>query len=106
MKTEIHYNKFNISVEIYWDNTHIENSYRIKHRSDMRNILKLIRQETDFDMAIKRLSLNSQIREWRAHNLLYILGIKRKHTKDVDLNNNPWYIRFVYAILSGIYWYI
>ena len=28
----------------------------------------------------------SYIAEWKAHNRLYRLGIKRSHTKDVDLN--------------------
>lgn len=30
----------------------------------------------------------SYIAEWKAHNRLYHLGIKRSHTKDVDLEEN------------------
>ena len=30
----------------------------------------------------------SYIAEWKAHNKLYRLGIKRNHTKDVDLEEN------------------
>lgn len=30
----------------------------------------------------------SYVSEWKAHNRLYRLGIKRSHTKDVDLEEN------------------
>ena len=30
----------------------------------------------------------SYIAEWKAHNRLYRLGIKRSHTKDIDLEEN------------------
>ena len=30
----------------------------------------------------------SYVSEWKAHNRLYRLGIKRNHTADVDLNEN------------------
>jgi len=31
--------------------------------------------------------------EWRAHNMLYALHIKRNRTRTVDLDiNEPWYL--------------
>lgn len=105
METTIYYNEHNINVGVYWDSTHIEDSYRIKTKRDMRNVLELIRLHTDGEgMAINRLRLRRQVREWRAHNLLYALGIARSHTKDVDLNENKWYVRAAYGILSLMYW--
>lgn len=105
METTICYNEHNINVGIYWENTHIEDSYRIKSKKDMRNVLELIRLQTDGrGLAINRLSLRRQVREWRAHNLLYALGIARKRTKDVDLNYESWWRRVCYFVLSLMYW--
>lgn len=42
--------------------------------------------------------------EWRSHNLLYSLGIKRASTKHVDLELHPkWYYKIGYFILSCCY---
>lgn len=42
-------------------------------------------------------------REWATHNLAYALGIRRKKTKDCDLNYSlPWYAEVFYAIVGGI----
>lgn len=86
------------------DNTHIENSYLVKSRKDMRRILEAINEESSCGDAVRRIPINTMIREWRAHNLLYALHVARKRTKDVDLNENPWYIRMAYAVLSLMYW--
>ena len=45
-----------------------------------------------------------QIAEWRAHNLLYTLGIYRNHTMHTDFNFEiKWYEKIVYFILSLLY---
>jgi hypothetical protein len=42
--------------------------------------------------------------EWRAHNMLYALHIKRNRTRTVDLDiNEPWYRKVGYLILSTLY---
>ena len=42
--------------------------------------------------------------EWRAHNLLWSLGIKRERTKTVDLELKvKWYYKIGYFILSFCY---
>lgn len=47
-------------------------------------------------------SLKSYVREWRAHNRLYKLGLFKDRTKDVDLNvHEKWYRRLGYFILGG-----
>lgn len=46
-------------------------------------------------------TLKSEYREWRAHNVLYKLGIARDRTRSVDIDKNePKWRRFIYAILS------
>ena len=49
-------------------------------------------------------SVNSYVREWRAHNLLYKWKIKVSSTKDSDLNvNEPRWRRVGYFVLSILY---
>lgn len=113
----VHYNNKEINVEVTKNNTHIVDSYKIKSRKDMRNILELIchkmaankcMSEADVKKqaaeAIFRISIKTMVHEWRAHNLLYALRIARKRTKDVDLNENKWYVRVAYFVLSLMYW--
>ena len=107
MKIGLYYKGEPIMVELSCLNTHIEDSYRFKSRTDMKEILTAIRTRSfSADYAVNKLSLKRQIREWRAHNLLYSLGIARKRTKDVDLNENKWYVKVAYGILSLMYWRI
>lgn len=104
MNKRIFYNGEQVNVGVYIDNTHIEDSYKIKRIKDMRNVLELIRNTCSNEtLLIHKLKLSTQIHEWRAHNLLYALNIQRKRTKDVDINNNPWYIRCAYFVLSCLY---
>lgn len=45
--------------------------------------------------------IDSWIREWKAHNRLYRLGIYRSHTKDCDLNEDEkWWRLWFYGILG------
>lgn len=85
-------------------NTHIENSYLVKSRKDMRRILGAINENSSCGDAIRRIPVATMIREWRAHNLLYALGIAKNRTRDVDLNENKWYLRVAYVMLSCLYW--
>lgn len=42
--------------------------------------------------------------EWRAHNLLYSMGIEKERTRSVDLSiNESWYKKIGYFILSLFY---
>lgn len=105
MNRRIYYNEEQINVGVYVDNTHIENSYKIKRIKDMRNVLELIRMDCSNEtLLIHKLKMSTQIHEWRAHNLLFALGIARKRTKDVDLNFESWWRRIGYFVLSLMYW--
>lgn len=86
------------------DNTHIENSYLVKSRKDMKDILYQIELNSQFNDAIRHIPMATMVREWRAHNLLYALGIARARTKDVDLNFESWWRRIGYFVLSLMYW--
>ena len=87
------------------NNTCISDSYKIKNIESMQDLLYLIRGEIkDKKAAIHKRGIWSMTHEWRAHNLLYSLGIKRDRTKDVDLDiNQPWYIKVAYSVLSIFY---
>ena len=56
------------------------------------------------EYAIHVRTMFGMICEWRSHNLLYSLGIKRASTKHVDLELHPkWYYKIGYFILSCCY---
>lgn len=84
--------------------TSIIDSYKVKSIRDMIFILKKARVSCTKDYAIHTRSLFGMINEWRAHNLLYNLYIKRPRTKDVDLDiEQNIFIKIAYAILSILY---
>lgn len=91
----------NLKYAITKSNIHIENSYRVRTKSDMLETLTKIREESSF---IYTRSIYSWVAEWQAHNLLYDLHLFRTHTKDVDLNEDePCFRLILYYILSLIY---
>lgn len=81
----------------------ILNSFEIRSRSEMTDILSYIREISENDYIVCRRDIKDMIHEWRAHNLLYDLHIKRERTKDVDLDNEPAWRLFLYKILSFFY---
>ena len=85
---EIQYNK---------DNVKIIDSYKVKEK-DIENILEWFIVRTGY---ISKRSLSSWIREWKAHNRLYKLGLYRSHTVDCDLEENEkWWRLLVYSIIG------
>lgn len=104
----IAYKPFVLKVHLSEACTTIIDSYLVTGRKDMKEVLRVIRTDVEDDkaLAIHKRSLSSMIKEWRVHNLLYSLGIKRDRTKSVDLNiNQPWYVKAAYAILSPLYFH-
>ena len=97
MKTEIEYS-------VTKDNIHIKDSYKITKEDDMVRVLTKIKI-TYYSSAyfFYMMPYRTLIDEWKAHNLLYDFHLFRSHTKDADLNKNPWYIKVVYSILSRLY---
>lgn len=103
-KLIVRYNNLSFKVQASETNTSIKDSYRAKSIDDMRYILEYISAESSENMAIHKRTMFSMINEWRTHNLLYSLKIKRDRTGTVDLDiNQPWYMKMFYFILSPFY---
>ena len=88
------------NVEIEYDDNFIRivNSHKIQDQLQMMLILRLFKAKTSFT---SKRTLNSWIKEWKAHNRLYNLGLFRKHTKDCDLEENEkWWRLLAYQILG------
>ena len=100
----IKYGEYLIDVLLSTDNTSIIDSYRIKRINDMVNVLKKIRNTCDNSYAIHKRSIFGMVNEWRVHNILYFLHIKRKRTCTVDLNiNQNMLVKITYTLLSIFY---
>ena len=65
------------------DNTHVEDSYKVKD-IDIE-VMEIIRERLRRSLPVTR-EFDSYAREWKGHNNLYNLGLFRKHTASVDLN--------------------
>jgi hypothetical protein len=94
-------NKINIlGVDIEYDENNIKviDSYKIKKRDLISDILVLFKLETGY---VSKRNLVDWVSEWVAHNRLYTLGLFRSHTKDVDLEENEkrWR-KIIYKILG------
>mgnify|MGYP003296888632 CR=1 FL=1 len=100
-----HFHK-NTYLHISFDelNIHIEDSYQVKTKKEMEAILWIV-EGASFNRGISYARKRaSWIREWKAHNLLYKLGLFKSRTKSVDLNENEsWFKRLGYFILSIFY---
>ena len=89
-----------VVCEVYDSNIHIRDSYKIKNKSKMLDILYAIKHRYPECKTFLRTD-KSLLREWRAHNRLYCIGYKRNHTADVDLNYPlKWYMELAYRILG------
>lgn len=86
--------------QITKNNIHIENSYQIKSKSEMKEVLYAIQHNHPECNSFKR-DYKSMIAEWRTHNRLYKWGIEKGRTADVDLNYPlKWYVELAYRILG------
>lgn len=103
-KVIIEYNQCLIKVHLTESNTSIIDSYRVRSISDMINVLKEIRKTCDESYAIHKRRIFGMVNEWRVHNLLYFLHIKRRRTGTVDLNiNQSIWAKIAYTLLSVFY---
>ena len=94
-----------IQVEYNNSNIHIFNSYKIKRKRDMKRILMLIRCASFNRGIFYSQKEKSWIRKWKAHNILYKLGIKKVSTQHTNLYENESKLRkFGYFILSLFSW--
>ena len=87
-------------------NTHITDSVMVKSKDDMRHFLTQIRESVSPDMAVCQRDLESQVREWRSHNLFYQLHVFRSRTRDVDLElKQTWWRELFCRVVSFFYFW-
>lgn len=85
-------------IEYDAGNVRIVDSWKVETEVFMEYILKEFIKETGYE---SRRSIKSWIREWKAHNRLYRLGLFRSHTKDTDLEENEYWWRLVVYNIIG-----
>lgn len=87
-------------------NTHIIDSCHVCSKADMRDFLQKLRDESSDEMAVCKRDLESQVREWRAHNFFYKLHVFRSRTHDVDLElKQTWYRELFCRVVSFFYFW-
>ncbi len=88
------------------DNTRIMDSCLIKSKQAMRDYLTKVRETVAPEMAVCRRDIESQVREWRAHNFFYHIHVFRNRTHDVDLElKQTWYRELFCRIVSFFYFW-
>ena len=88
------------------DNTKIMDSCLVRSKEEMRRYLQDLRDKVPEGMAVHRRDLDSQVREWRSHNLFYTLCVFRSRTKDVDLElSQTWYRELFCRVVSFFYFW-
>ena len=87
-------------------NTHITDSCQVKSRQAMREYLQELGESVTSEMAVNQRDIESQVREWRAHNFFYRIHVFRSRTKDVDLElKQVWYRELFCRVVSFFYFW-
>lgn len=87
-------------------NTHILDSYLVRSKAAMREYLIQLRKDVTPEMAVCKRDIESQVREWRSHNLFYFFHVFRSRTKDVDLElEQTWYRELFCRVVSFFYFW-
>ena len=82
-------------------NIRIINSYTIIKDRDKKIILQAINYQLKNQGIIFKRTIDSQLYEWKGHNVMYKWHLFRSHTTNVDINENEsWWKRVCYTILS------
>lgn len=108
LKNSIKFIVNGMTIILTTDNIHIQDSFKVKYRKEMRTILdemliQIKECQITMDTPFNHRSIESMVNEWLAHNNLYQLGYKVEQTGHVDLNYpQPWYITLAYWFLSRI----
>ena len=88
------------------NNTHIVDSYTVRTKEDMRIYLNKLRDLGMEQMAVNCRDLESQVREWRAHNFFYDLHVFRGRTRDVDLElKQVWWRELFCRVVNFFYFW-
>lgn len=87
-------------------NTHILDSYLVRSKESIRAYLQALREQASPEMAVNKRDLESQVREWRSHNLFYMLHVFRSRTKDVDLElHQAWFRELFCRVVNFLYFW-
>lgn len=82
----------------------IMDSYQITSAHDMHRIIEALREGSLPFNAVWTRTEKSLIREWRAKNLLYSLGLFRSKTRSVTFREKrSWYWIICDSVLSSLY---
>ena len=94
-----------LSITFDKNNIHIHDSYKVKTTESMRFVLQLVKCAAVNRGIVYKRMMKSWLREWKAHNVLYKLNIRRSSTQHTDLyENESGKCCFAYFILSLFYW--
>lgn len=95
---------FTVGFDFVTLNITIIDGFKAKTKAEIMKVLDVIHKTSCYSMLVKRgytRTIESEYQEWRAHNILYKLGILRERTGNIDISNNESKIRrFGYAVLS------
>lgn len=109
MEKKIFYNdKKNGIFEITFNydilNIHIKDSRKLYYQEDVEKALEFIHNTPEYEELVAAgytRSPQSQVEEWRAHNIMWSWGYKRNRTGSVDLDQNETPLRkLLYKIIS------
>ena len=78
-------------------NITIYDSYLVKNDNEKIRILREIMSDPLYHKVKRNRTLNSYLKEWKAHNVLYRWGLFRNRTKDVDFEND---YKKIYSLLA------
>lgn len=87
-----------IKIEYTVGNVRILNPHNINTKEKIREILTVFKVKTGYTSTR---TMNSWIREWRAHNRLYKWGLFLSHTNDCDLEENEKLHRRIAYLFIG-----
>ena len=84
-------------------------SYEIKSSKQISNALEAIHKDRFYQELITKCNYNrstkSEIRKWKAHNILYKFKLRKKHTKDTTFSTSDTAVkRLAYFLLASLYW--
>lgn len=92
-----------VKYSISENNLHIYESCTVPKAQFGRNLLAI--RELHPDSEVWERSMCSLKLEWSAHSFLYMLGIFKSHTAEVDLNSpQKWYVSLAYSVVGAIGW--
>lgn len=84
-------------------NIHVENSFLVQRRDDIKRMIKYIKNEYPEHPTFKH-SEKVLVAEWCVHNLLYNFGLFKERTKHVDLNSNKTILeKWAYLFIALFY---